>query len=95
VDDALGDPLVIEVGDLLEEGRPAPPDPQRVLIITDRNPLVGGEHRVLVRRALVELVTAARDGMVERFALVGLVLGHHVIEQQAMYQPGQVTSRRS
>ena len=49
VHDTLGDPLVIEVEDLLaevevlEQRRPPLADPQRVLVVRDRHALLGGE----------------------------------------------------
>ena len=52
MDDALRDALVVEVGDLLaedevlEEGRAAKPGLQRVLIVGDRDALVGREDAV-------------------------------------------------
>ena len=80
--DALGDPLVIEVRDLLEQvevleqGRPARADLQRVLIVADRDALVGGQHRL--PGPLMELTTASRHGVVgrARFDVLGLALGH-------------------
>ena len=51
MDDALGDALVVEVEDLLAEvevfqrRRPAIADPQRVLVVGDRDALLGGQHR--------------------------------------------------
>ena len=50
--DALGDALMVEVGDLLaedevfEEGRAAQARLQRVLIVCDSDTLVGREHPV-------------------------------------------------
>ena len=50
VDDALGDPLVVEVGDLLaedevlEQRRPAQAGLERVLVVADRHALVGGQR---------------------------------------------------
>ena len=52
MDNPLGDALVIEVGDLLakdevlEQRRAAEARLQRVLIVRDRNALVGREHAV-------------------------------------------------
>ena len=50
--DSLGDAFVVEVGNLLaknevfEESRAAQPCLQRVLIIRDRNALIGGEDAI-------------------------------------------------
>jgi hypothetical protein len=66
VHDALGDPLVVEVEDLLAEvevleRRRAPiADPQRVLVVGDRYALLGRQGRAAARR-LVGLSTRA-DG---------------------------------
>ena len=52
MDDPLGDALVVEVGDLFakdevfEEGRATEARLQRVLIVRDRNALVGRERAV-------------------------------------------------
>ena len=49
MDDALGNPLVIEMGDLLaedevlEQRRPAQAGFERVLIVADRHALIGGQ----------------------------------------------------
>ena len=49
MDDALGNALVVEVGDLLaedevlEQRRPARAGAQRVLVVGDRRALVGGQ----------------------------------------------------
>jgi hypothetical protein len=63
VDDALGDSLVIEVGDLfpedevLEEGGPALAGPEGVQIVRDRESLVCRERRVRSVRGLVNLTS--------------------------------------
>ena len=52
VHDALGDALVIEMGDLLaedeilEQGRPALSALQRILVVGDRRALIGRKHAV-------------------------------------------------
>src|ERR1700729_4663997 len=63
--DALRNTFVIEVGDLLAEDevlqqrRPARRGAQRVLVVRQRQALVGGERRMLAAAALVQLVTLA------------------------------------
>ena len=70
VDDALGNPLVIEVGDLLAEDevleqRRAPrADAERVLIVGDRHALVGRQRSSPPLAALVEFATRAADATV-------------------------------
>ena len=69
MDDALGDALVVEVGDLLakmevlEQRRPAVAGLEGVLVIVDRQALVGGERAISrevgERRELVSLRVAA------------------------------------
>ena len=62
VDDALGDALVVEVEELLaevevlQEGRAAGPDPERVLVVGDGDPLLRRQGRVAGVRRLVEVL---------------------------------------
>ena len=66
VDDSLGDPLVVEVKDLLPEvevfegGRTAGAYAERVLVVGDRDTLLSGQHRDLAARRLMRL--AANTG---------------------------------
>jgi hypothetical protein len=66
MDDALGDALVVEMGDLLaqhqvfEQGRSAHAGAQRVLIVGDREALVGGKAAVDVGRRLMGLAADGR-----------------------------------
>ncbi|MNV45774.1 hypothetical protein D3C71_1375820 [compost metagenome] len=63
--DALGNAFVIEVGDLLaqdevfQQGRPARRGPQRILVVTDRDALVGRQDRMAIARALVQFIPFA------------------------------------
>ena len=66
--DALGNALVVEVEDLLaemeilERGRPAPADPQRVLVVGDRGALLRRQDRDIAARDLMRLAAfAAHD----------------------------------
>ena len=71
VDDALRDTLVVEVKNLLAEmkvlkrGRPARADPQRVLVVRDRNALLGGQDRPFAARDLVSFAARGpRDRLI-------------------------------
>ena len=71
VDDPLGDALVVEVEDLLAEvevfqqRRAAGADPQRVLVVGDRDALLRGQYRRIAARRLVGLTALPRsDGSV-------------------------------
>ena len=76
VDDPLGDALVVEVEDLLAEvevlqqRRPARPDPQRVLVVGDRHALLGGQRERAVGR-LVRLAAGPGGGGNRAGFLVG------------------------
>ena len=65
VDDPLGDALVVEVEDLLaevevlEQRRAALADPQRVLVVGDRDALLRRQPRPVRRRGLVGLAAGA------------------------------------
>ena len=87
MDHPLGDPLVIEVEDLLPEvevlqrAGTAFPGPQRVLVVGDDSALPGGQPRRAVRRDLVRLAArAALDPLIavlHRLAVVLVVAGSH------------------
>ena len=72
VDDALGDALVVEVEDLLAEGEvleqagAAGADLQGVLVVGDRDALLGGHHRMVATRDLMGLAGGAGDGLRQR-----------------------------
>jgi len=63
--DALGNALMVEVGDLLaqdevfQQRRPARGIAQRVLVVGDRNALVGGQRRVGAAGVLMQFVPLA------------------------------------
>ncbi|MCW0414557.1 hypothetical protein NB689_000311 [Xanthomonas sacchari] len=65
VHDAFGNALVIEVGDLFaqdevfQQRRPARGGAQRVLVVGDRNALVGGQRRMRAAGLLVQFVAMA------------------------------------
>ena len=79
MDDALGDALVIEVRDLFaqdeifEQRRAARAGLQRVLVVGDRDALVGRQHRVLLVGGLVGLAAVPDVGDIAGFACA---LGH-------------------
>src|SRR4051812_47829434 len=91
MDDALGDALVVEVGDLLtevgvlEQRRPADAGLQRVVGVRDRQAVIGGEQRPA--RAIAKLV--------ERGDLEGArgrrrrALRRHRIERLLRVRPGR------
>jgi hypothetical protein len=66
VNDALGNTLVIEMRDfvakdeILQERRAAGIGPERVLIILERDALVGGERRMASARDLVQFTACSR-----------------------------------
>ena len=68
MDDALGNALVVEMGDLLaqdeilEQRRPARAALQRILVVGDRRALVGGERIVGGGGGLVEFAAGRRGG---------------------------------
>ena len=86
VDDPLGDALVVEVEDLLPEvevfqqRRAAGTGLERVLVVGDRDALLGGQYRRIAARRLVGLAAFPRsDGSVRLAgspACVVLPLGH-------------------
>jgi hypothetical protein len=85
VNDALGNALVVEVEDLLPEvevlqrGGPSLADPQGVLVVSDRDTLLGRQPLIPGRHDLVGLTTCAsvdRDVVdVDRLEF-SFVLGH-------------------
>ena len=68
VDDPLGDSLMVEVRDffaqdeILEQHRPALERPQRILVVRDRQSLVGRQYGALVGRELMH-IAAWRHGL--------------------------------
>ncbi len=65
MDDALGNALMVEMEDLLAEmkildqGRPARTDLERILVIRDRTALGGGQHRDIATGGLVQFAAFA------------------------------------
>ena len=63
MDHALGDALVVEMGDLLakdeilQQHRAARADSQRVLVVRNRDTLVGRHDRVIATRHLMQFAT--------------------------------------
>ena len=66
MDDPLGDALVVEVEDLLAEvevfqqRRAAGADPERVLVVRDRDALLRGQHGHVAARHLMGLAPSPR-----------------------------------
>ena len=65
MDDALWDPLVVEMEDLfaemeiLDQGRSTRADLERILVIRDRSALSGGHDRDIASASLVEFASFA------------------------------------
>ena len=85
VDDPLGNALVVEVADLLaqhevfEQGRPAGVGLQRILVVRDRDAVVGRQGRVAAAARLMDFTALAGGGaVVGRFLLRGS-LAHGVL----------------
>jgi hypothetical protein len=66
VDDALRDPLMVEMENLLPEmkildqGRTARTDLERILVIRDRTALGGGQHRDIATGGLMKFAPSPR-----------------------------------
>ena len=87
MDDALGDALVVEMDDLLAEDevlqqdRAARAGLQRVLVVGDRDALVGRQQRCFARRLLVHLLATSQNDRGFGRGLPGLLGLLHVVLQ--------------